>query len=201
MRQRSPLQQGTITPQEADQNDILVVIRRDGDTTVHDKVRNEYGLLNSDSGDASIIGAEPAMVISWTTLDAGGIPTGGAYVIDQEQPPPGQIGRFIRGSLREQYIATTALKTAKQKKETRNANIAYWAVAGVCILVILVGFVLLPMWNSFQVRKAIEQSADRPNPIVAPTPLPTRTPLPTIVPEHEPDAEPTRAGPIPRSRQ
>ena len=204
MRQRSRLHVGSTTQAQADSNDILVVIRRDGDVVLDEKVRNEYGLLNSDAGEASIIGAQPATEIAWTTLDAGGIPVGGAYVIDQEQPKHNQIGRFMRGSLREQYTATTALKTAKQKRDVRNQNIAYWAVATLCVIVILIGFVLLPMWNTYQVRQVVEGAQQ--NPIVAPTPMPTRTPLPTLnpttpAPGAEPESTQPPNRPIPRSRQ
>lgn len=203
MRQRTPLHVGSTSHEDAESNDILVIIRQDGDTTIDEKVRNEYGLLNSESSDAAIIGAEPATVYTWTTLDAGAIPMGGAYVIDQEQPPPAQIGRFVRGSLREQYIATTALKSTKQKKAARRANWAYAATATACIVVILIGFLILPLWNSYQVRQAVERGAGPAE--AAPTPLPTRTPLPTVPPAPTPTVEGGEdeedSGPIPRSRQ
>lgn len=187
----------TTTQEEAESNDSLIAIRVDGDITQNNKVRYEFGTLNSE--DASIIGAMPVTIMKWENVDSGAVPAGGGYVIDTEPPDAGDVASFINGSFEDQYKARTELSTSDQRKAAKRATGIYVGVVTVCIIISIVGLIALPMWNTYIAgRVATDAAIDRME--WTDTTAPTPAPAPTPETNNEEEGETPRPIPRPRSR-
>ena len=196
-----------ITPGKAESNDALVIFRSDGDVTEDDKVFYERGLLHAETDNISIIGATPATIYTWLSVDSGAVPTDGIYVIDDEPPPPDRVSAF-GDSLWGRYTDTTALKTVKQMREASRNQKMYIATVCACILVIVMGFGVMPMWNSHNLSNAIADGLHRTQEQVSDTIDGLNTPdgeeVPSLPPETQenPILDETRPpAPVPRSRR
>lgn len=176
------MRNNSISPEKAEKNDELLIIRTDGDITQDSKVRMDFGLLVSDRAALAIPELEPAVTMRWTHLEAGATSVGIKYVASAEPPAPEDLDFFVNASMEAQYTAEVSNVSNSQIRKERQQALAYWLAIGVCALVVLVGFVGLPMLNSWQAGETLRQGE---TPIA--TPWPPEEPLPTAVPFRRPE--------------
>lgn len=128
-----------------DEDDLMVLIRGDGNIIFDSHVRQDLGMLHSDKLDQSLTRVEQCPLWTWPRGDDVPIKSGGAFVYDADPPPPQHIAEVMNHILPESYRATLAGNSFRQRKKRRNANLIKMGFATVVAFMLLTAYVVLPI--------------------------------------------------------
>ena len=127
-----------------DEDDLLIMIRGDGNILFDPKVRQDLGLLHSDSLDMSLTRVEQVPLWHWPRRDDWPVKKGAAFVYAADPPPPQHVSEVMNKILPECYRAALSGNSYRQRRRQRTMNILRTLGGTVVIMAFVMAFVVLP---------------------------------------------------------
>lgn len=128
-----------------DEDDLMVLVRGDGNILFDDKVRQELGLLHSDRFGQSLLRVEQAQRREWPRRNDVSVKTGAAFVYDADPPPPSHSAEIMNYILPESYRAALVGNSYRQRKKRRQMHMIKAAVGTIVVLMLFTAFVVIPI--------------------------------------------------------
>ena len=102
-----------------DNDDMLVVLRADGNVIIDHNVRQEHGLLISDKWGWTMPRVDQVSVVEWIRPEASPVADKAAFVVSQEPPPPTMDSRLINETCPAVYTEAKEGQSWRQKYRRR----------------------------------------------------------------------------------
>ena len=134
-----------------DNDDLLVVIRGDGNVIFDRHVRQELGLLFSDANRWCMTRVEQVPILRWRSRQFGPVKDGAAFAFAQEPPPPEHDAKVMNYLLPQMYNAFAAGQSWKQNRSRRNRRLLQTGAAIAVVGAFFVAFVIVPVFNPPQI--------------------------------------------------
>jgi len=139
-----------------DEDDLMILVRGDGNILFDDKVRQELGLLHSDRFGQSLLRVEQAQKREWPRRNDVSVKKGAAFVYDDDPPPPSHVAEIMNYILPESYRAALVGNSYRQRKKRRQLHMIKAAVGTVVVAMLVTAFVIIPIMQQAAVNTLIE---------------------------------------------
>ena len=128
-----------------DNDDLLIVIREDGNIIEDDTVRQEHGLLKSPKNGYEIQRVRQVPLVEW--LNPLGPPVGdkAAFIINSEPPPPDHDSKTINETLPSVYNESKEGQSWRQRRRANQAFMLRTLFVGAVSIAVVFAFVVMPM--------------------------------------------------------
>ena len=127
---------------DPDSDDLLILIRADGNILKDTGVRQELGLLHSDKYGMAMSRVEQVPVLHWPRVNDVPVKKGAAFVYADDPPMPQDVSRIMNHILPEAYRAALSGNSYRQRKAKRRGNYMKMAAAFVVVAAFFVTFVM-----------------------------------------------------------
>ena len=132
---------------EGENSDTLIIIKSDGDILIDEDVTVEDGLIVSFRYGVAFPWIPQTRMYKWTRADARPIPDWSAYIVNTEPDMPEDNDEFVNGIADGVYQSEKAQTNTKHIQRKKRESLLQVLGAGACVMVIFMGFVVMPWMN------------------------------------------------------